>query len=161
METTQISILDQIINVPNKYAAGHVLTEIEAKVLNRTFAENVGNNQRAKIKDAIAAGTVAEAIAAAEAYAATYEFSVASASGGSSKPKLSPLESECRRLAIVKVKQHIESTGRKVSEVKKADPEAYEAAVQKVAANEQIVKLAKKNLKDLEATAGIELDVAA
>jgi hypothetical protein len=64
-------------------------------------------------------------------------------------------------LAIAKIKQHIESTGRKVKDVKSADPEKYEAQVQKVASNEAIIKLAKKNLKDLEAEVGIDLDVAA
>lgn len=151
---TSISIFDNEVRVPNLYQEGHTLTALEAKVLNRCRAENVGNNVRSKIKDAIAAGTVNEAIAAAESYASEYQFTEAAA-GGSSRAKLTPLETECKRLAQIAIKQHIESSGRKVSEVKKADPEKYEAAVLKAMSNEKLIAKAKKNLKDMDS---IEID---
>ena len=41
-----ISISGQAFDVSTPYAAGHTLTEAEAKVLNQTRAENIGNNFR-------------------------------------------------------------------------------------------------------------------
>ena len=37
-------------NIPQPYAEGHAISAIEAKVLNQVFAENIGNNVRAKVQ---------------------------------------------------------------------------------------------------------------
>ena len=44
MSHTSIKIGENRFEIKAPYVAGHVVTDIEAKVLNRTFAENVGNN---------------------------------------------------------------------------------------------------------------------
>jgi hypothetical protein len=160
-DTTDISIFDQTVRVPNLYAEGHTLSAIEAKVLNRCRAENVANNRRKFIKEAIDSGdanAIAEAVAEAEAYALEYAFSEAS-TGGSTRTKLSPLEAECRRLAKGQVAKYLAANNKKKADV---DPDKYEAEVARVSQMDAIVKLAKKNLKELEAAVGeLDLDVAA
>ena len=67
--------------ISTPYSEGHVLTEAEAKALNQTRSENIGNNLRAKIKEMQEAGESEDAIAAIVAEKdAEYVFTLASVS---------------------------------------------------------------------------------
>ena len=50
--TQKIKIQSFIFTAPMPYSEGHVLTAVEAKVLNQTFSENLRNNFAKRVKDA-------------------------------------------------------------------------------------------------------------
>lgn len=152
-EQTTIRIYDNEFSVPAPYAEGHTLTAIEAKVLNRCLAENIANNMRKTVKDAIDAGGVdADTVAAFNEYAAAYEFTEAAA--GKSRSAMSPVEREAKKIATAKVNKHLRDTGRTKKDVK---PEAYEAEVARVAASDGVLKMAKRRVKENEEDLGIEV----
>lgn len=107
MQTT-IKIDSKAFTIETPYAAGHTLTEIEAKVLNRTFAENVGNNMRKTVKEY--KGTDDELAAEVAKYAAEYSFAERAAAG-SSGPRLDPVEREATNLIIEALKQNVVAKG--------------------------------------------------
>ena len=150
-DSKTISIYGQELAVPQPYAAGHTLTEIEAKVLNQTFAENIANNQRKNIKAALDGGegapTLAEAIAGFNEYAASYAFTEAAAGGGGRKSTMTPLEKEARKIATALVMKHLKDSGRKKSDV---DAEAFAAQVAQLAEDEKVLKIAKRRVKENE-----------
>jgi len=119
MPETRPKVINGIsFDIIQPYAAGHVLTEIEAKVLNQTRAENVGNNVRQRVKDMIdGTDTVAQADEATiRAYVAEfdagYEFRTASEGAGKSRD---PYEVEARKLARDLLKEHLAASGRKIT----------------------------------------------
>jgi hypothetical protein len=57
-ETKTKTIEGKNFEISQPYEEGHVITAIEARVLNQTRSENIGNNVRAKLKEAIEAGAV-------------------------------------------------------------------------------------------------------
>ena len=146
---------DKVINgltfsISQPYAPGHVLTEAEAKALNQTRSENIGNNVRAKVKEFQDANadhaTIAAHIAEVDA---KYEFTLA---GVSASAKLDPVEKEAQRLAKELLRDHLAATGRKLTTVPegltKEEWEAKVAAeIELIAAIEDIVKAAKKNVE--------------
>lgn len=62
VQTAKISILGVDFTVTTPYAAGHTINEAEARALNQTRRENLGNNFRRKIADAIEADAKAKGI---------------------------------------------------------------------------------------------------
>src|SRR6478609_8765839 len=100
-----ISIAGQAFEVSAPYAAGHTLNEAEAKVLNQTRAENIGNNFRADVKKAVDSGDASalEQVKAALAeYDSTYQFSMTQA-----RTPIDPIEAEAIRIAKEFVKAKI------------------------------------------------------
>jgi hypothetical protein len=89
---------------PAPYAEGHPLTEKEAAVLNRTYAENLGNNFRKVVKAAKDAGTASlEALQDAfTTYAETYNFAVKRA-----RIVLDPVKKEEHKLAKAKITERL------------------------------------------------------
>ena len=81
-----ITIQGVTFSAPTPYATGHVLTEIEANVLNQTYTENLRNNFAPQVKEAKEAGTFDEASFATKfaEYAASYTFG---ATGGTRGPR--------------------------------------------------------------------------
>lgn len=144
--TKNISILDEEFTVPQPYKEGHTISAIEAKVLNQTFAENIGNNQRAAVKKAQEGGEGAPSIEevrdAFNDYAWGYQFTMAGAGGGSRS--LTPVEKEARQLARTHIMAQLAAQGRKRKEI---DDEKFEAEVARIASLDKIVKLAEKNVK--------------
>jgi hypothetical protein len=121
MPETRPKVINGIsFDISQPYEAGHVLTEIEAKVLNQTRSENVGNNVRQRIKDMQEGGTDAfpepqseDAIRAYVAdFDANYEFRTASEGAGKSRD---PYEVEARKLARDLLKEHLAGSGRKTN----------------------------------------------
>ena len=154
---TTIKIYDNEFEVPDTYAEGHTLSAIEAKVLNRVKAENIANNQRKFIKEAIDGEGVNKAVIDNfNEYATGYIFSEAAA--GSSRSTMTPLEKEAKKIATALVNKHLSSTGRKKADV---DKDAYDEQVAAVAASDKVQKAAKRRVKEMEEMAELELDAAA
>lgn len=144
----EISIYDQTFSVRAPYQEGHVISAIEAKVLNQTRAENVGNNFRKRVKAAIdgtplkegeAVPTLAEIAAALAAYDVEYTFAMPSIG----REPIDPLDRECLKIAKQVVKDAIAAQGKKLKDYTE---EQLEAAYDKAAQKDDIVKEAKRRL---------------
>lgn len=143
-----ISISGQAFEVNAPYLAGHVLNEAEAKVLNQTRAENIGNNFRSDVKKAVESGDAAaleEVKRKLAEYDANYQFSMTQA-----RTPIDPIEAEAIRIAKEYVKAKIAEkygvTLKKYFEMDEANEGKYEASVEKVAGQEDILKEAKKRV---------------
>lgn len=135
------------INAP--YEAGHTINEAEAKVLNQTRAENIGNNVRTKVKELKAAGDTAAMLAHVASVDAEYVFTLSNA--GEGRKTLDPIEREARNIAKDVIKQHLAKTGRKISvapdgETKDSWAEKIEGQIEALVTRQDIVKLAKDNV---------------
>lgn len=162
METKTIKVQGVQVNVNQPYVAGHPITEAEAKSLNQTRAENIANNRRKVVTDLLAVeGATVESVqeaaqAAISEYDAVYEFTLASVGGGSSR--LDPLEKECKKLAREWVSAQLKTQGIAQKDYLEANGEdAIKIKIAEIAEHEQIVKLAKKNLKDREALGSLTM----
>lgn len=144
--------------ISQPYEAGHTIDEVEAKVLNQVRGENIANNMRKAVKDAEAEGTLDAVAQKVAEYDAAYTFSMPSAGG--TKRIVDPVEREARKLAREAIRASLanENPPRKIKDI---DPEKLEAAIETVAARDDILKLARKNVKDRESLAGAteELDL--
>ena len=155
--TQTITIAGKSFTLTPRYAEGHTLSAIEAAVLNRTLAENIGNNFRQKVKDAVEAGAYdeAEMQTTFDTYASEYQFGVRHTSGGG--VRRDPLEVEVRRLALGAVKAALQKAG-----LKNVAKEAIEEKVETVLADEtkraKLESIAKENLAALAAVAGTDED---
>lgn len=157
-------------DIPLRYSGGMTINDNEAKSLNQTMCENIGNNWRAKVqatlngeKDSLSESDLTAAIAE---YAATYEFSAQSVGGGKT---LTPLEREALKIASQVVRAKLAKAGRSVETPKKpatddgkiVSKEAFEGEVARFAETEQVIKIARKSLKDQEALVNQALEAAA
>jgi len=157
--TKTISISGEAFEVTAPYAAGHTLNEAEAKVLNQTRAENIGNNFRADVKKALEAGTP-DAIAAVRTalaeYDASYQFSMTTA-----RTPIDPIEAEAIKIAKEVVKARITEkfglTLKKYLEIE-GNQAKYDASVEKIAGQEDTLKIAKKRVNDKKKTLDISAD---
>lgn len=164
--TKHISIHDFELEVPEPYAEGHQLSAIEAKQLNQVFAENVANNMRSlfkKIRDgAEGAPTEAEARQKFAEYAANYKFTEASAGGGART--MTPLEKEAKKIATQVVINLLAKPseafpkGRKRSDI---DKDKFDSEVARIAETDKVLKLATKNVREMENLASSEMENAA
>lgn len=152
MATKTISIHKQNVEVSAPYTEGHTINANEARVLNQVRAENIANNFRSKIKDALdgieGADDLNTVLAALADYDKGYEFTAASSGGG--RASLSPVEREARKIARKLVARELAKEGRSAKEVQAADKEAYEAEVVRVSELPQVVKAAKATIKQME-----------
>lgn len=145
-------------DIPQRYTEGHVITAAEAKSLNQTMAENIGNNFRARVQAHLngedGALSEEELRQAFEEYAAKYEFSMGSTGAGTRT--MTPLERESRKIATAIVRQLLAKDGRKVATKKTPEgpkvvsAEAFEGEVARIAATEKVQKLAQKQIRDTE-----------
>lgn len=142
-------------DAPYKYAEGHVLTEAEARALNQTRFENLRNNFASKVKAAVegveGALSVDALPAAFAQFEAGYDFTTPGSGGGVTR--LDPVEKEALALAREAVKAHLAAKGKPYTAPKDAtdeQKEAYKAqiaaAVERVAAKDEVVAQAKKNV---------------
>lgn len=166
MPEAKVKIIDgESFSVSQPYSAGHVLTDIEARVLNQVRSENIGNNMRSAVKDAKEKkdkgdSTDFDKLAAiVAAYDAEYTFATP---GSGPSRKLDPLEREAISLAKEVVAKKLADKGLSArvvpeGETKESWAEKIAANVEKFAGHEAILKLAKqrlaqkdKSLADLE-----------
>lgn len=150
MPSTKKKLIDgETFEITAPYEAGHVLNEAEAKVLNQTRSENIGNNVRARIKELKAAGKLDEAAAHVASVDAEYVFTLSNIGEGARK--LDPIEREARNIARDIVKAHLAKTGRKITavpdgETKDSWAEKIEGQIEKLVTRADVVKLAKDNV---------------
>ena len=144
--------------ISQPYEAGHPITEIEAKVLNQTRAENIGNNSRAKIKELKEQAATEEwgekklqnALQKLVAEIDTsYEFTAAAARASQ---KLDPVEKEARKKARALLKDHLAETGRKLTTppegVSEEDwKEKIESETDRIAALPEVVEAARQDVE--------------
>ena len=136
-------IAGEKFEVSQPYEEGHTLTIIEAKVLNQVRSENIANNMRKGVKEAVANDTLKEFTKELIKYDNVYEFAMPSAGGG--RKTMDPVEREARKLAREAIKSKLLEQGRKIGEV---DKEKLAELVETVAANDDILKAAKKICSD-------------
>jgi hypothetical protein len=154
-KTIQIAEIDVTVRTP--YAAGHVINEHEARALNQTRAENIGNNFRkalAAAKKGEGSKTVEAILAEIAEYDANYVFSAGRATGSGST--MTPLEKMKLKLArnwlIAKLKAEKQITLK--AYIEQVGEPQVDSILDQVMATEQIEKLAKEELKRQEKTAG-------
>ena len=147
MSTKSISIAGIAFDVTAPYLAGHVLNEAEAKVLNQTRAENIGNNFRTDVKkasesgDAAAMETVRQALAK---YDGEYQFSMTTA-----RTPIDPIEAEAQKIAKEVLKVRIqEKYGIPVKKYLEDPTNAakYEANLDRLSTQDDTLKLAKQRV---------------
>lgn len=160
-EPKTLTILDVEFTCTMPYDAGHVCNEAEARVLNQTRRENLSNNFRSKVKEHQEKGepTLAELQEQFAELDKNYEFTVASVSAAR---RLDPVEREARSLARQYIKDQLAAENRKITDVPEGHTEeswkeAVEAAIDQVAEDEQIIKIAKDTIKQRNKASGLQL----
>lgn len=161
-ETKQMTIQGVVVEVSQPYAAGHKITEAEAKALNQVRAENIGNNMRKAVRDALeaadgdTAAVQADIQAKVTEYDGSYEFTLASVGGGSTR--LDPLTKECRAIARNFIAGKLKEAGISQKDYLAANGEnAIKDKIIELADNPQIVEAAKAALKRREGLADLPL----
>lgn len=147
----EITVAGQKFIFTERYAAGHVITENEAKALNQVLSENIRNNVAAKVKDESIEFTQADF----DEYASGYEFS---ANSVRRKP-VDPLEKEAISIAKKKIAEMLRDKGTTVKDFTATEEGAakYQAAIDNLVANEQVLKLAKARVAEREQLAAIKI----
>lgn len=152
------------ITVSQPYAEGHTCTEAEAKALNQTRAENIGNNMRKRIgeimdSDDLSDDQKSEAIAEAVAeYDAAYVFSMVAVR--SSRSSQSPLEKEARKVAREYIAEQLRAKGvtQKAYKEAKGD-DAIDLLIEQLIENDKIKAIAQERI-DAAANKFADLDLA-
>jgi hypothetical protein len=162
METKTISIKGVEVTIRAPYAAGHVLTEHEAKALNQTRAENIGNNFRAQITAAVegkeGAKSLDTVLAEIAAYDAEYQFTARAAG---TRSTATPLEKMTEKVAKTWLIGKLKESGTTLKAYIEANGEAYvDEKIEAIMANESIQKLAKEELKKKEKSAQALAEIA-
>lgn len=156
-QTKAITIQGFEFEILTPYAEGHVVNEAEAKALNQTRLENVRNNAARVVKAATddEGNLVDEAAVRAQIaeYDANYVFTLASVGGGR-KPS-DPVEAEALRMARAAITAQLRTAGRKVKDI---DKDVLDAAVAKLASQDNLRKAAAKAVKERTALAEGALD---
>ncbi len=149
----EITIAGAVFSAPVPFAAGHVLTETEAGVLNQTYHENLRNNFAKKVKDTrgeaegLTEQQHTDLQAAFDEYARNYEFGVRIGGGGGAA-RLDPIEAEARKIAREAIQGKLRDAGKKVKDI---DKDQLENAIASLAQRDDIVKLATKRVKERSA----------
>jgi hypothetical protein len=145
--------------ISQPYLEGHVLTAAEAKTLNQVRSENIGNNMRTQVKEALEArdggdSSKYDALAAAVAkYDAEYTFAMGGS--GVSTRRLDPIEREARAIATDLIRADLAAKGRKITQVPEGlTKDEWEAKLdttrELLMAREDVLKAAKKRVADKE-----------
>lgn len=135
--------------ISQPYAEGHVVTEAEARVLNQTRAENIGNNLRAKLKEMAEAGATPEELASLVAEKdGEYVFTLA---GARASRQLDPYEREAIKIAREMLREHLAESGRKLTVApegltQEEWDEKVETEVDRIAALDDVVKAATQRV---------------
>lgn len=147
MPTKMISIGGEKFEVTAPYAEGHVCTATEAKVLNQTRAENIGNNFRAEVKKARDEGNGYDAVRASlSAYDAEYTFAM----GGTTRTPTDPVEREAQALASAAITAKLKDKGIKLKDylAVEGNQEKYDAALEKLSMQDDVIAAARKRVEE-------------
>lgn len=158
-----ISILDVEFTVSMPYNAGHTLTEAEAKVLNQTRRENLGNNFRAEVKKFVdgAEGALTQDELVAEFAKRDTEYVFTLANAGASR-KFTPEEREARTIARQYVRQELDKQGLKIGTPPEGTSQedwdaVIESNVDAISQSPEVVAMAKSIVKTRSKTATLTL----
>lgn len=168
MPEPKIKVINgQEFKISQPYEAGHVLNDAEAKALNQTRSENIGNNLRSLVKEAVELSEKGDNSKLNELsdlvakYDAEYTFALGG--GGVSTRKLDPLEREAKEIANEIIKADLAKKGRKLSQVpegmsKEEWAEKLDATREMLMGKDEVLKAAKKRLaeKNKLAEGGLE-----
>jgi len=162
-DTKQITVQGVLVNIDQPYEAGHPISEAEAKALNQTRSENIGNNVRKAVKEMVeAGGDAAEIQKAAQSLVSEkdkgYEFTLASIGGGA---RLDPLTKECHSIARNFISAKLKEMGQtqKVY-LERNGEDAIKIKVAELAEHPEIMKAAKKALAERQKVADSVSEVA-
>lgn len=148
-DTKTKTIEGKNFEISQPYEEGHVISAIEARVLNQTRSENIGNNVRAKLKEAIESNASEAELAALVAEVdASYAFTAA---GTRAAARLDPIEREARKMARELLKAHLAESGRKLTVAPEGDTddewaEKIETEVDRIATLDTVLEAAKKEV---------------
>lgn len=170
-----LKINDIALTSPAPFAAGHVLTDNEAKFLNRQVTTAVANGIPARIHKAVDGyvnkdenGVVTplsaeELQAKFDAVYAAYELGAANRGGAPGEPT-DPIERGLRRMAVDFINARLKAKGKNINEVRKAQTadgkSVYEGLLtQAIDANPSWRDLVQAQVQALASTADdLELD---
>lgn len=149
----KLTIGGLVFEVQAPYTAGpRELTEAEAKTLNQTRSENVGNNLRKAIGEGSEKGMTQEQL---QAIVSEYDNGYTFAMGGGSRVVIDPLEKECYKVAREAVRDALQAEGKKLKDVDEAKLEAY---LDQLVAQDDVIAEAKKRLKAKQKKVQINLE---
>lgn len=175
-EAKQITILEVEFPVSMPFDEGHVCTAAEARALNQTRRENLGNNIRAEVKkyteQAEGAMTLEELQAEFAKRDGEYVFTLANS--GPAAAKLDSVEREARSIARSLLKDAFGAAGAKLTVVPSAEvlasfgitdalteeqwSDIVEAKLTEVAGKDEVVAAAKKAVKARQGATAITLE---
>lgn len=157
--TLTITLYDNEFTVSAPYAEGHTVTAAEARALNQVRKENIANNNRKAVKEAMeiedekeraeALKTIAAEVAK---YDAEYEFTLASSGG--KRSTMSSLEKMARKLARNALAAKLKASGSTLKAYKeeKGD-DNYTAKIIEISEMEAIQAMAKEMVDEEQARA--------
>lgn len=161
-----LTIQGLVFKAPQPYGEGHVLTAVEASVLNQTFAENLRNNFAPKIKSAIedyakAQGVEVDSVTVDQLdkaaldvvfdnYSKEYTFGVRR--GGRI---LDPVEKELRGMAEEIVRNALKAKGYKLNSIDGDKMEELISGV--IEARPELRQEAERRVAAVRAAADVEL----
>lgn len=147
--TISLTIKGMTFEIAAPYAAGHVINEAEAKALNQTRKENIGNSVRKTVEEIQGNAELSDeqklekATAFVAEYDSEYIFTLRTSSGG--RRVADPLGREVLAIAKQYIKEQLAARGKTVKEMGEDwIAEKLEMLVQ----NEKIIALAKKRIAE-------------
>lgn len=161
MNMKTITIAGSPFEVSAPYVEGATITAAEAKVLNQTRAENIGNNFRKQVKEALDKNDLEGVKAEIAKYDTEYAFTLSNAT----RTPADPLAAEALKIAREYVKGKLAAKGIKSLKeylAVEGNEAKYDVALEKAAASDDIIKIAKKRLaekKKVLEVVGDELDL--
>jgi hypothetical protein len=137
---SDLTIAGSTFSIPAPFTEGYTLNSREADALNQLLKENVRNNLAPKIE-----GLTQQAV---DEYVLTYEFNVRRGGGGGAS--LNPVEKKARTIARERIQSALKERNMRI-DLKTEEGKAWmEEKVAEVAARPEIIKLAERQLRDLE-----------
>lgn len=161
--TKTLNILGFSVEITAPYVPGHPITEAEAKVLNQTRKENIGNNVRAKVKEIGENAELSDEEKAAQVVAliaevdSTYVFTLANS--GSTRTSADPFERMCISIAKDVVSAKIKDAGFRSVKAYKEEKgeEKYDSLIETAASNSAVQDIARKRLAEQAALNDVEI----
>lgn len=147
-DTKEVRISGEKFELRTPFKAGDVIDEATARQLNQVRLENIGNNYRKRIDEAVEARDNGdpskwnEVVAALAQYDAEYTFAMP---GTGTRVVRDPVEREARSIARDHIKLKLAAQGRKFKDV---DPDKLEAEIDRFASMDATIKLAKKRVAE-------------
>lgn len=161
--TKTLNILGFSVEISAPYVTGHPITAAEAKVLNQTRKENIGNNVRTKVKEIGENPELSDddkdlaVLALIAEVDSTYEFTMSNA--GSTRPSADPFERMCISIAKDAVSAKIKAAGfRSVKAYKEEKGDAkYDSLIETASSNPAVQAIARKRLEEQAALNDVEI----